>query len=75
MHKELDDECAKFWRHPSYNNSHPHYCLAVYHQWLLTKVMDLLRQMADKLPGTGKTGTKKEDMNNNRKDSDFQLKR
>lgn len=46
-----------------------------YHQWLLTKVMDLLRQMADKLPGTGKTCTKEEDMNNNRKDSDFQLKR
>lgn len=42
-----------------------------YHQWLLTKLWDLLRQIAERMPDNKKEG----DKYSNRQDSDFKLRR
>lgn len=46
-----------------------------YHQWLFTKMWEMLRQIMEHMPANKKNNTKDADKNNNRQDSDFQLKR
>lgn len=46
-----------------------------YHQWLFTKMWEMMRQMMERMPANKKNDTKDADRNNNRQDSDFQMKR
>lgn len=46
-----------------------------YHQWLFTKMWEMMRQIMERMPANKKNDTKDADKSNNRQDSDFQLKR
>lgn len=46
----------------------------LYHQWLLTKVLDLMRQMTEKLAENCKEATKESGKNDGSQDSDCKIK-